>query len=209
LRVVVLTWEYPPRVVGDMAYYAQALCQELAKRGFETHVVTYNEDLKGVEKEPSGVIVHRVGNPVPTHLNVLTWVLTLSTEFERICADIHYDVGSVDLIDCHEWISVPATTSLSNALRIPYIMTVDSLEEWRSSYPDNPMSLTIRHFERLGTHSSSMVIVKSKILKEKVQRLHNLPKRKVRYIPRNRAFGERISEIYAKIGAQRPKLVKA
>ena len=141
LRVVILTWEYPPRIVGEMARYAQSLCQELAKRDFETHVVTYNEDMKGVEKEASGIIVHRVGNPVPTHLNVLTWALTLSTEFERVCADIHYDAGPVDLMDCHEWLSVPAATSLSNAFRIPYVMTVNSLEEQRSSYPDNPMSL--------------------------------------------------------------------
>lgn len=202
MRVVVLTWEYPPRVVGEMAHYAQFLCRELVKRGLEVHVVTYNEDLKGVEKEASGVVVHRVGNPVPTHLNVLTWVLTLSTEFERVCADIHYDLGSVDLVDCYEWLSVPAATSLSKALHIPYVMTIDSLEEQRSSYPDNPLSLAIRHFERLGTQSSSLVIVKSKTMKEEVQRLHGLPKGKVQYIPRNRTFVERIAKTYARIVAR-------
>jgi len=203
LRIVILTWEYPPRIVGEMAHYAQFLSQELVKRSFETHVVTYHESLRGVEKEASGVVVHRVGNPIPTHLNVLTWVLTLSTEFERVCADIHYDIGPIDIVDCHEWLSVPATLSLSNALRIPYVMTIDSLEEQRSSYPDNPMSLAIRHFERLGTKFSSVVIVKSETMKGEVQRLHNLPESKVKCIPQNRAFGKAISSIYVNIVTQR------
>jgi len=209
LRVVVLAWEYPPRIVGEMAHYAQSLCQELAKRGFETHILTYNENLRGVEKEASGVIVHRLGNPVPTHLNVLTWALTLSTEFERVCADIHYDIGPVDLMDCHEWLSVPATMSLSNALLVPYVMTIHTLEEQRTTYPDNPMSLAIRHFERLGTQSSSLVIVRSKAMKEAVQGLHNLPKRKVRYVPQNGAFGEKIARIYSRIVIEGLESVKA
>lgn len=196
MRIVVLTWEYPPRIVGEIGAYVQTLCQGLAKRHIDTHVVTYNEEMKGTEKEPSGVIVHRVGNPVPTHLNVLTWVLTLSEEFERVTADIHYETGPVDLVDCHEWIAVPAATSLNSALRIPYIMTVESLEEQRSVSPENPMSLAIKYFERLGTGSSRIVIVKSILMKEMVQKLHAVPPQKIRCVPRNRAMADRTAKVF-------------
>jgi len=185
-----------------MAYYAQTLCRELAKRGHETHVITYHDQIRGTEKDPSRVVVHRVGNPVQTHINVLTWALTLSTEFERAFADIHHDIGAVDLLDCHEWTSVPAATSLSEAFGVPYVMTVNSLEEHRSAQPDSPLSLAIRHFERLGTQSSSLVVVKSKAMKEDVQRLHGLPKRKVRYVERDEALGGKVSGIYARVGAR-------
>jgi 1,4-alpha-glucan branching enzyme len=195
LRVVVLTWEYPPRIVGELGAYVQTLCQGLTKRHIDTHVVTYNEEMKGIQREPSGVIVHRVGNPVPTHLNVLTWVLTLSEEFERVIADIHYETGAVDLIDCHEWISVPAATSLNRALRIPYIMTIESLEEQRSVSPENPMSLTIKYFERLGTGSSRAVIVKSTLMKEMIQKLHDVPRQRIHCVPRNRAMADRVAKI--------------
>ena len=196
MRVAILTWEYPPRVVGDMALYVQSLSQQLAKHEFETHVVTYNEDLKGVQEEASGATVHRVGNPVKTHLNILTWVLTLSQEFERVTADIHYDIGPIDLLDCQEWITVPAACSLSKALRIPYVMTIHSLEEQRARNPDNAASLTIRHFERLGTHNSSRIIVASQKMKEEVQRLHNVPETMIETIPKPIDFGKKISEIY-------------
>jgi glycosyltransferase involved in cell wall biosynthesis len=184
-------------VVGDMALYVQSLSQQLAKHEFETHVITYNEDLKGVQEETSGVTVHRIGNPVKTHLNIITWVLTLSQEFERICADIHYDIGPIDLLDCQEWITVPAACSLSKALGIPYVMTIHSLEEQRAKNPDNPASLTIRHFERLGTHNSSRIIVASPRMKEEVQRLHNVPETMIEIVPQPLGFGKKISETYA------------
>jgi glycogen(starch) synthase len=196
LRVAILTWEYPPRIVGDMALYVQYLSRELVEHGFETHVVTYNEDSKGIQKETSGVTVHRIGNPVKTHLNILTWVLTLSQELERVTADIHYDVGPIDLIDCQEWIAVPAACSLSKALGIPFVMTIHSLEEQRSVNSDNPASLTIRHFEKLGTHASSKIIVTSEKMKEEVQLLHNIPETAVEIVSKPIDFGTKISEIY-------------
>lgn len=196
MRVAILTWEYPPRVVGDMALYVQHLSQQLAEHGFETHVVTYSEDSKGVQEEPSGVTVHRIGNPVKTHLNVITWVLTLSQEFERVSADIHYDVGPIDLLDCQEWMSVPAACSLSKALGIPYVMTIHSLEEQRAGNPNSPFSLTIRHFERLGTHASSKIIVTSPKMKKEVQRLHNVPETAIEVVPQPLGFGKEIAEIY-------------
>lgn len=197
MRIAILTWEYPPRVVGDMALYVQALSQQLAKHRVETHVVTYNENLKGVQEESSGVTVHRIGNPVKTHLNILTWVLALSQELERITADIHYDTGPIDLLDCQEWITVPAACSLSKALRIPYVMTIHSLEEQRSENPNNPVSLTIRHFEKLGTQTSSKIIVTSQKMKEEVQRLHNMPETAIATVPQPLSLGTEISEIYA------------
>ncbi len=207
LRIVTLSWEYPPRILGGMALYIQSLCQKLAQMGLETHVVTYNEGLIGVEKEQSGIIVHRVGNPIKTHLNILTWTLALSVEFERVCANIHYDAGPIDLLDCQEWISVPSSIKLSKAFHIPFVMTFHSLEKQRVSNLSNPMSLTIQYFEQLGANSSSIVIVKSEAMKEEVQRLFNLPERKVLCIPQNTYFERRIANIYSNLGVGKSELL--
>jgi 1,4-alpha-glucan branching enzyme len=207
LRVATLSWEYPPRIVGEIALYTQSLCQKLAGIGIETHVVTYNESLIGVEKEPSGIIVHRVGNPIKTHLNILTWALALSIEFERVCSDINYDTGPIDLLDCQEWISVPSCIELSKTFHIPYVMTFHSLEGQRMSNPTNPLSLTIQHFEQLGANSASVVIVQSKAMKEEVQRLFNLPNRKVLCIPQNTYFEKRITKIYSNLGTGKSELL--
>ena len=197
MRVAILTWEYPPRVVGDMALYVQSLARELAENGLKTHVVTYNEDIKGVQKDPFHVIVHRIGNPVKTYLNIITWVLTLSQELERATADIHYDIGPIDLIDCQEWITVPSACCLSKALGIPYVMTLHSLEEQRSQNINSPISLTIRHLERLGTYTCSRIIVESKRMKEEVQRLHIAPEMVIKVISQPQVSGNEVLKIYA------------
>jgi hypothetical protein len=184
MRVSVLTWEYPPRIVSELSTYTHVLSQALAEKGFEVHVVTFHDTLRGDEKEPSGVIVHRVGNPVSTHVNVLTWDLTLSCEFERVCANVYYDSGRIDLIDCHEWLSVVAATTLRRAFRIPFVMSLDSLEEQRSNFGNEPLNLAIRSIERTGTHEALSVLVKSEAMKAEVEKLHGLNSEKVKVVRR-------------------------
>jgi len=184
MRVSILTWEYPPRIVSELSAYVQILSQTLAKNGNEVHVITFHDTLRGDEKEPSGVIVHRVGNPVSTHVNVLTWDLTLSCEFERVCANVHYDSGRIDLIDCHEWLSVVAAMTLKRAFRIPFVMTLDSLEEQRSNFGSEPLNLAVRSIERMGTNDALFVLVKSEAMKAQVVNLHGLNSEKVKVVRR-------------------------
>jgi len=184
MRVAILTWEYPPRIISELSTYTQVLSQGLVEKGFEVHVVTFHDTLRGDQKESSGVIVHWVGNPVLTHLNVLTWDLTLSCEFERVCANIYYDSGRIDLIDCHEWLSVVAAATLKRAFRIPFVMTIDTLEEQRSNFGNEPLNLAIRSIERMGTREALLVLVKSEMVKTAVERLHGLESKKVWVVQR-------------------------
>ena len=39
MRVIMLTWEFPPRVVGQLAYYVNALAAELVKKNVDVFVV--------------------------------------------------------------------------------------------------------------------------------------------------------------------------
>ncbi len=61
LRVVMLSWEYPPRIVGGISPHVYELSQKLAARDIEVHVVTKaTPQAPDEEIEPSGVHVHRV-----------------------------------------------------------------------------------------------------------------------------------------------------
>ena len=133
MRVIIFTWEYPPRIVGQLAEYTSNLATQLVKNGVETYLVTYHPYLTGLTEEPSGVKTVRVANPVRTHIGVLTWVLTLNQEVERAAANIYYQAGKqIDVIDVYDWHFVPAAVTLKNALGIPFVYSVDSLEDHRS-----------------------------------------------------------------------------
>ncbi len=183
MRAIIFSWEYPPRVVGQLADYINALSTLLAKNKVETYVVTYHDTLTGVTEEASGVKVIRVANPVRAHIGVLTWDLTLNQEVERAAASIYYNADEqVDLIDVYDWHFIPAAVTLKNALNIPFVYSVESLEDHRSPDPNTPYSMSIKSIEWLGFYESEKVNVKSKWMRDEIVRIHNVPEEKVKVV---------------------------
>src|SRR5512136_2471448 len=145
MRVILFSWEYPPRIVGKLAEYTSALATQLVNHEVETYVVTYHSYLTGMSIEANGAKTFRVANPVRTHIGVLTWVLTLNQEIERAAATIYYQVDKhIDLIDAYDWHFIPAAVTLKNALGIPFVYSVDSLEDHRAHGADAPFNMAIK-----------------------------------------------------------------
>ena len=183
MRVVIFSWEYPPRIVGQLAYHVKDLAEQLVKRDVKTHVVTYHDYLTGEYDGPEGVKTYRVTNPVRTHIGVLTWVLTLNQEVERAGANAYYDANKqVDLIDVHEWHFIPAAVTLKKALDVPFVYSVESLEEHRSHGVKSPFSMAIKSIELLGMRETEKLIVKSEWMMDEAFRLYGVSKEKARVI---------------------------
>jgi len=183
MRVIIFSWEYPPRVVGKLADYINALSTQLAKNKVETYVVTYNDSLTGTVEEASGVKVVRVANPVRSPIGVLTWDLTLNQEVERAAASIYYQAGKqIDLIDVYDWHFIPAAVTLKNALKIPFIYSVESLEDHRSPNSSTPYNMSIKSIEWLGFYEAKKVSVKSEWMRDQIFRIHNVPEDKMKVV---------------------------
>jgi hypothetical protein len=186
LRTIVFSWEYPPRVVGQLSEYVKALATTLANSKVDVNVVTYDESMTGETVEPSGVKTFRVTNPVKTHIGVLTWVLTLNQEVERAAANIYYSANKkIDLIDVFDWHFIPAAVTLKNGFGIPFIYSVESLEDHRSPTANSPYNMAIKSIEWLGFYEAKMACVKSEWMKEEVHRIYQVPKEKIAVISAN------------------------
>lgn len=171
MRVIILSWEYPPRIVGKLAHYVVALATKLAKRGVDSHVITYHDSLTG-DFEDSGVKIHRVTNPVKTHISVLTWALTLNQEIERAAANVYYQVnGQIDLLDVHEWHFIPAAVTLKRAFKVPFTYSIESLEDHRAHGVNAPLNMAIKSIEQLGADEADCIIVKSEWMASEVKRI--------------------------------------
>jgi len=198
MRAIIFSWEYPPRVVGQLANYINALSTQLVKNKVETYVVTYNDSLTGTVEEASGVKVVRVANPVRAHIGVLTWDLTLNQEVERAAASIYYQAGEqVDLIDVYDWHFIPAAVTLKNALNIPFVYSVESLEDNRSANSNTPYNMSIKSIEWLGFYEAEKVSVKSEWMRDEIVRIHNVPKDKVKVVsPSKDSWIKDVLELY-------------
>jgi glycosyltransferase involved in cell wall biosynthesis len=180
MRVIILSWEYPPRIVGQLASYVKKLAGQLVKNNVEVYVVTYHDFLTGGHDDSDGVKTIRVTNPVHTHIGVLTWVLTLNQEVERVAANVYYDVGKhVELIDAYDWHFIPAAVTLNKAMNVPFVYSVESLEEHRSHGANSPFNMAIKSIEWLGMYEAKRLIVKSEWMKGEVIRLFKVPDEKI------------------------------
>ena len=113
---VLLTWEYPPRIIGDMAHYVELLVSGLNKAKIPTSVVTCHDSSYSYERRSDLLDLFWASNPVEPHISVITWCLTLNSEIERIVSDIYYGRGGeIDLLDVHDWHFVSAGINLKKA----------------------------------------------------------------------------------------------
>jgi glycogen(starch) synthase len=183
MRTILFSWEYPPRVVGKLADYVSTLATQLAKNKVEAHVVTYHDSLTGAVEDANGVSTIRVANPVRTHIGVLTWVLTLNQEVERAAANIYYQANKhVNLIDVFDWHFIPAAVTLKSAFDVPFVYSVESLEDHRSPDPTSPFSMAIKSIEWLGFYEAAKISTKTEWMRSEVIRVHNVPAEKIQVV---------------------------
>jgi glycosyltransferase involved in cell wall biosynthesis len=199
MRVILFSWEYPPRVVGQLAEYISALATQLVKNKDETYVVTYHDFLTGAVEDPNGVKIVRVASPVHANIGVLTWILTLNQEVERAAANIYYQAAKqVDLINVYDWHFIPAAVTLKNALDVPFVYSVESLEDHRSPNSNTPYNMSIKSIEWLGFYEAKKVSVKSEWMRDEVVRIFNVPKEKVKVVsPSTDSWIKDVLELYA------------
>jgi glycogen(starch) synthase len=198
MHVIIFSWEYPPRIVGELADYVRELATQLVKNNEKAWVVTYHDFLTGEYEEPEGVKTFRVTNPVHTHIGVLTWVLTLNQEVERVAANIYYASDKqVDLIDVHDWHFIPAAVTLKNALAIPFVYSVESLEEHRSHGANSPFNMSIKSIEWLGMDEAEKLLVKSEWMRDEIVRIYKVSMDKIKVIqPKSANWIKDILETY-------------
>jgi glycosyltransferase involved in cell wall biosynthesis len=198
MRVIIFSWEYPPRIVGRLAEYTSALATQLVNNKVNTYVVTYHDFMTGLTEEANGVRTFRVANPVRTHINVLTWVLTLNQEVERAAANIYYGANKqVDLIDTYDWHFIPAAVTLKSSLNIPFVYSVESLEDHRSPASNSPFNMAVKSIEWLGFYEAQKISVKSEWMQNEIIRIYGVPKEKITIVsPNTSSWVKEVMELY-------------
>jgi hypothetical protein len=179
---------------------------ELAKNGCNLDVITYHDSLLGIEERPEGFRVHRVTNPVQTHVNIVTWALTLNTELQRVAANIILESqDEFRLVHASEWLSVPAAIQLKKTLAVPFILSLYSIEPERSS--GGSLSESIKYFEKVGCMEAVKVIVTSANRAEQVQKLYTVTREKLAILDPSGRWAEKLMEQYkAALGVARNRL---
>jgi glycosyltransferase involved in cell wall biosynthesis len=178
-----LTWEYPPRVVGGIARVVYDLSRTLIKDGHDVTVVTYKEGDAPYFEDDKGVKVYRVDNYMINPNNFIDWIMQLNFSLIAKASEIIAKEGKFDVIHAHDWLVANAAKTLKASYNIPIVSTIHATEAGRNSGIHDETQRYINDTEWMLTYESSEVIVNSNYMKGELQRLFGLPYEKINVVP--------------------------
>ena len=183
MKILMLTWEYPPRIVGGIARVVHDLSKRLIKDGHEVTVVTYKDGDTPYYENDKGVEVYRVDNYMIHPNNFIDWIMQLNFNLIAKATEIMSKNGKFDVIHAHDWLVANAAKTLKNSFNIPVVSTIHATESGRNSGIHDETQRYINDTEWLLTYESTEVIVNSNYMKGHVQGLFGLPFDKINVVP--------------------------
>ena len=183
MKILMLTWEYPPRIVGGIARVVHDLSHRLIKDGHEVTVVTYKEGNVPDFEDDKGVKVYRIGNYMINPNNFIDWIMQMNFNLVAKANEIIAKEGNFDVIHAHDWLVAYAAKTLKNSYGTPIVATIHATEAGRNSGIHDETQRYINDTEWMLTYEASEVIVNSNYMKSELQRLFGLPFEKINVVP--------------------------
>jgi glycogen(starch) synthase len=186
VRVLILSWEYPPIVEGGLARHVRKLAEQLVRDGVEVHVLTRGGGRLGEEEERHGVVVHRVREPdfPKDDLDAfIAWVDGMNDDMRAAGAELA-DGLDFDLVHSHDWLVADAARRLARRLRRPWLVTVHATEYGRhQGWVDKHPQSHIHAVERAMVRGADRVITCSHYMRGHVAEVFGIDAEGVTVIP--------------------------
>lgn len=183
MKILMLTWEYPPRIVGGIARVVNDLSKRLIKDGHDVYVVTYREGSAPYYENDKGVHVYRVDNYMINPNNFIDWIMQLNFNMVAKVNELIAKGEKFDVIHAHDWLVAYAAKTLKNSYDLPLVSTIHATEAGRNGGIHDEVQRYINDTEWMLTYEANEVIVNSNYMKSEVQRLFGLPFEKINVVP--------------------------
>jgi glycogen(starch) synthase len=185
VRVLILSWEYPPLIEGGLARHVRKLAEGLAAGGVDVHVLTRGQEESPAEEELAGVTVHRVLEPDrPRELGeFVTWVEHMNSDMLAAGVDLG-DRFAFDLVHGHDWLVAVAGDHLAKRFRCALVTTIHATEYGRhQGFVDTHPQSHIHGVERWMANRADRVITCSSYMREHVSDIYGIEEERVTVIP--------------------------
>ena len=184
LSVMMLSWEFPPRVIGGISPHVYFLSKSLAKQGVKVYVVTCDFPGAPAHEVIDGVEVYRIDsykNPAP---DFATWVYLMNLNMQKETAALARKLeGKIDVFHAHDWLVANAGIGLKHVFRKPLLVTVHSTEMGRRDGLHTNTEKMIHETEAWLTYEAWKVICCSDYMIQHVKWVFGLPTDKLVMVP--------------------------
>ena len=221
MRLLFISWEYPPHVVGGIGKHVAELVpafRALADEGgtpFQLDVLTpQTGNAPEVEQLSQTVTVYRVGTPAVNPLDLFNSVVDNNRYLVSKARELH-NSNPYSLIHVHEWLTASAGIELKHAWKIPLVATIHATERGRHhSHVPNETSSKINQLEWQVCFESWRIIVCSSYMAGELGRFFEVPLDKITLIPNGvdvtpfeSCSDERVRELRARYAPNGEKLL--
>ncbi|WP_138997446.1 glycosyltransferase family 4 protein [Rhodococcus zopfii] len=186
MRILIVSWEYPPVVVGGLGRHVHHLATELAAAGHEVVVLSRRPTGTDPSSHPTithiaeGVLVVAVAED-PPHFDfgedMLGWTLAMGHAMVR--AGVGLSKGGIgdgwtpDVVHAHDWLVAHPAIALAEYFDVPLVSTLHATEAGRhSGWLSGKMNRQVHSVEWWLANESDWLITCSASMRDEVAELY-------------------------------------
>ncbi|MFZ9629321.1 MAG: glycosyltransferase family 4 protein [Ilumatobacteraceae bacterium] len=186
MRVLMLSWEFPPHVIGGISTHVEGLARALVRAGHEVVVCTVSGGgtVDDIDEVIDGVRVLRADTSLPwlPDDEFVTRMASINHHLVRVSARL--GGWTPDVVHAHDWMTAWAGDTLKSLHGVPLVATVHATERGRHGGHLPPgLPGTINSIEWWLTYQARSVIACSQFMVHEIIDGFDLPPGKVRLVP--------------------------
>lgn len=187
MRVIMLSWEYPPKIVGGISPHVYGLAHGLVSLGVEVHVITCEHPGAAAEEVADGIHLYRVTPSGPGN-DFIHWVQLLNDAMldraDMLIPELlARDAEAPLLLHAHDWLTHFAAASLKHKYHLPLTATIHATEYGRNSGIKGPTQEYINSVEWQLQNEAWRVIVCTEFMKLECEHALHTPWSKMDVVP--------------------------
>ena len=204
-----LSWEYPPLVVGGIAAHVDGLARAMQRAGHEVVVFSLHHPDEPDDAVVDGVRVMRADPGLPWLPDDDLVARMASANHQLVQLSTQLGNWKPEVIHAHDWLVAWAGDTLKSLLDIPLVATIHATERGRHGGHLPPgLPGTINSIEWWLTYQAREIIACSRFMVREVISSFELPAEKVHLVP-NGVDTERWKDAVPTPACQREPLVIA
>lgn len=180
-----LSWEYPPHLVGGLGAHVAEIAPALAEQGVDLTILTPRWK-GGAPREQihPHAIVYRVDPPVERPMNLFPDAQQTNLTLQQFAEELWERSGGFDLIHAHDWLVSFVAEGLKKAHKVPLVATMHATERGRGGgQVHGELATAINGAEWWLTYEAWRVIATSEFMANEVRAYFELPSDKISVIP--------------------------
>ncbi len=187
-----VSWEYPPVVVGGLGRHVHALARRLAAAGHEVLVLSRQPAGTDAVSHPTedvvadGVRVLRVAED-PAHLrfehDLVAWTLAMGHSMVRACLP-RLQAWRPEVVHAHDWLVAHPAITLAELVEVPLVATLHATEAGRhGGWLTAELSRQVHSVEWWLAHRADALITCSQAMRREVAGLFDLDNEAITMLP--------------------------